>query len=171
MCIRDSTSTAASPVVCGDVVFCSAGYGVGAGAVKITKNGSNFSATELWRKPNQLINHWSTPVYKDGYLYGMFSFKQYDKGPLKCVKVATGEEVWEQEGFGPGNVILVDGNVLALSDRGQVVLVEGTPQKYNELARAKAVDGKCWSTPVVSGGRLFVRSTKEGACFDVSQKE
>jgi outer membrane protein assembly factor BamB len=31
-----TTSTAASPVVSGDIVYCSAGYGVGAGAVKIT---------------------------------------------------------------------------------------------------------------------------------------
>ncbi|MBA4148792.1 MAG: PQQ-binding-like beta-propeller repeat protein [Verrucomicrobia bacterium] len=164
------TSTAASPVVCGDIVFCSAGYGVGAGAVKINKSGSTFSATELWRKQNQLINHWSTPVHKDGYLYGMFSFKQYDRGPLKCIEVATGKEMWEQPGFGPGNVVLVDGNILALGDRGQLVLTEGTPEKYNELARAKVVEGKCWSTPVVSGGRAYVRSTTEGVCLDVSVK-
>ncbi len=161
------TSTAASPVVCGDIVYCSAGYGVGAGAVKIKKEGSQFSATELWRKPNQLLNHWSTPVFKDGYLYGMFSFKQWDSGPVKCVEVATGNEIWSEPGFGPGNVILVDGNILALSDRGFLVLIEGSPKKYKELARAKAVDGKCWSTPALSEGRIYVRSTKEGACFDV----
>ncbi|MFN7138532.1 MAG: PQQ-binding-like beta-propeller repeat protein [Limisphaerales bacterium] len=164
------TSTAASPVVCGDIVYCSAGYGVGAGAYKISKEGETFSARELWRKPNQLMNHWSTPVYKDGYLYGMFSFKQYDKGPIKCVEVATGKEMWEEPGFGPGNVVLVNNQLLALGDRGQLVLIEANPKGYKELARSKVVDGKCWSTPVVSGGRAFVRSTKEGVCLDISLK-
>ena len=54
-------STAASPVVDGDIVFCSAGYGVGGGAVKINKSGSKFTADEIWRKDNDVINHWSTP--------------------------------------------------------------------------------------------------------------
>ena len=77
------TSTAISPVVGGDVVYCSAGYGVGAGAVKIAKSGDKLVATELWRKPNELMNHWSTPVCKDGYIYGMFDHAAFGKGPLK----------------------------------------------------------------------------------------
>jgi outer membrane protein assembly factor BamB len=64
----------------------------------------------------------------------------------------------------------VNGTILALGDRGQLVLIEGTPKEYIELARAKVVDGKCWSTPVVSNGRVYVRSTKEGGCFDVTVK-
>jgi outer membrane protein assembly factor BamB len=38
------------------------------------------------------------------------------------------------------------------------------------LGRAKIVSGKCWSTPTLSRGRLFVRSTKEGACVDLSSQ-
>jgi len=30
--------------------------------------------------------------------------------------------------------------------------------------------GKCWSTPIYSGGRVYARSTKEGVCLDVSGK-
>ncbi|MFZ2643937.1 MAG: PQQ-binding-like beta-propeller repeat protein, partial [Verrucomicrobiia bacterium] len=71
-------STAASPVVSGDIVYCSAGYGVGSAAAKIAKAGGKFTATELWRtEGNTICNHWSTPVVKDGYLYGPFSFKQF----------------------------------------------------------------------------------------------
>ena len=69
-------STAASPVVAGDLVYCSAGYGVGAGLYKISKNGIRFSSTEVWRKKNDMFNHWSTPIYHDGHLYGMFSLKR-----------------------------------------------------------------------------------------------
>jgi outer membrane protein assembly factor BamB len=117
-----------------------------------------------------LANHWSTPVFKDGYLYGMFQFKEYGSGPLKCVELATGKVKWSKPGFGPGNVILVGNNVLALSDAGELVVVEATPASYKESGRAKVVEGKCWSTPVLSNGHVYVRSTKEAACFDVSAK-
>ena len=98
----------------------------------------------------------------------IFNFKKYGKAPLKCVELATGQEVWSQDGFGPGNCILVGGNLLVLGDAGQLVLVEATPKAYTELARAQVLAGKCWSTPVVSNGRVYARSTKEGVCVDVS---
>jgi outer membrane protein assembly factor BamB len=165
-----NVSTAASPVVGGDIVYCSAGYGIGAGAVKILKSGDRWEVAELWRKPNELINHWSTPVFKAGHLYGMFSFKEYGTGALKCVKLETGEEMWEQEGFGPGNVILAGERLLVLGDAGQLLLVEAEPKAYRELARTQAVTGKCWSTPAVSEGRIYIRSTREGVCLDGSEK-
>ncbi len=164
-----STSTAASPVVAGDIVYCSAGYGVGAGAAKIAKSGDQWTATEVYRmrgnKP--LANHWSTPVLFGGHLYGMFQFKEYGKGAVKCVDIKDGSVKWEKEGFGPGQVILAGDKVLALSDAGELVLIDPQPAAYKELARAKVVDGKCWTTPVLANGRIYVRSTKEAVCLDV----
>ena len=162
------TSSASSPVVSGDIVYCSAGYDVGGGACKIAKAGFAFTATPLWQTPGnkEVANHWSTPVCKDGYLYGMFSFKSPGKGPLKCVEIATGAVHWTQPGFGQGNVVLVDGTLLALADNGDLVVVDPTPAAYKETGRIKAVEGKCWSTPAVSNGCIYVRSTQEGACLD-----
>ena len=74
-------STAAAPVVAGDLVYCSAGYGVGSGLYRISKDGSKMKSTEVWRKSNEMFNHWSTPIHHDGHLYGMFSFKKYGEGP------------------------------------------------------------------------------------------
>ena len=166
-----AVSTAASPVVAGDIVYCSAGYGVGSGAVRIAKQGSEWTSTELWRSSgNAICNHWSTPVYHKGYLYGMFSFKQYGSGPMKCVELATGKEMWAMAGYGPGNVIIADDTIVALSDAGMITLVEPNPQAYKEIARVKAVDGKCWSTPIVSDGKIYARSAKEGVCLDVKPK-
>jgi len=165
-----NVSTASAPVVGGDIVYCSAGYGVGAAAFRVNQKGSTWSTEQLYRitgnKP--LANHWSTPVYKDGHLYGMFSFKEYGNGPLKCVELATGKVKWEQAGFGPGNVIIAGSDIVALSDKGELVLVEATPSAYKEKSRADVLDGKCWSHPALSEGRIYVRSTKEGACFDVT---
>jgi outer membrane protein assembly factor BamB len=163
-----SVSTAASPIIAGDIVYCSAGYGVGAGAAKISKEGDSWKAEEIWRvSGNKLANHWSTPIVKDGYLYGMFQFKEYGVGALKCVELATGNVMWAQSNFGPGNVTLTGDKLVALTDYGQAALILPSPVKYTELARFQAVAGKCWSTPTVSDGRLYVRSTKEGACYDL----
>jgi len=166
---RFSTSTAASPVVAGDIVYCSAAYGIGGGACRISKGPDGFIATELYKGEKEIPNHWSTPVVKDGYLYGIFSHKQYGSTPLKCVELATGKVKWTQPGFGQGNVILAGDRVVALTDDGQLVVVKATSQAYEEVARAKVLTGKCWTTPALSDGHLYVRSTKEGACLDLGR--
>jgi len=163
-------ATACLPVVAGNVVFLTAGYEVGGAAAEIVKNGDAFEARPLWRVKGDAVaaSLWSPPVHHDGHLYGMISFKQFGKGPLKCLDLKTGTLKWQEPGFGSGNVILANGRLVALTDAGQVVLVNPTPTGYRELARFKAVTGKCWSTPALANGRLYVRSTKEGACFDLT---
>jgi outer membrane protein assembly factor BamB len=166
---RYSTSTAMTPVASGDMIYCSAGYGVGASACKITKTGNAFAATQLWFEPASVLNsHWSTPVSRDGYIYGLFGTKQFGRAPLECVELATGKIMWSHPDFGPGGCALVDGHVLVLSDAGDLVMVKADPKTYVETARSHAVDGKCWSSPAVSNGRIYARSTREGACLDVS---
>jgi outer membrane protein assembly factor BamB len=164
-------STAMSPIVWNDIIYCSAAYNVGAGACQLIKTGDNFTAKELWRKKGELMNHWSTPVCKEGYIYGLYGWKQLGNGPLTCIELATGREMWSKPGFGSGGgTVLVDGNVLVQSDRGPLVLVEGTPSGYKEIARAQPLGGKCWTMAVVSNGKIFARNTKEGVCLDVSAK-
>jgi outer membrane protein assembly factor BamB len=163
-----AVSTAASPVVSDDIVYCSAGYSVGALAVRVSKEGDAFKATKLWLSSGKeaLQNHWSTPVVYKGHLYGMFSFKDYGKGPVKCVELATGNVKWSQPGFGAGQVIMAGDTVVALSDKGEIVQFQPTPEAYKEISRAKVVTGKCWSTPTLANGKLYVHSTKETACID-----
>ena len=138
---------------------------------KVALKGGQWSTDEIWRIPGHkhVANHWSTPVLKDGHLYGMFSFKKYGNGPIQCIELATGKEKWRTQGFGPGNVTLTgDGKILALSDDGHLVVIQASPSAYKELGRVKAVGGKCWSTPILSGGRNYARSTKQGDCIDDS---
>jgi outer membrane protein assembly factor BamB len=166
-----STSTAISPVVGGNMVYCSNGYGVGSAAAKITKDGAGFHASQLWMVDAKTLNsHWSTPVYRDGCLYGLFGFKEYAKCPLKCVEMSTGKTLWSETDFGPGGVIIIDGQLLILGDKGQLVLADASPKGYRENARFDAVKGKCWNRAVVSNGRIYARSTKEGVCLDVTGK-
>jgi outer membrane protein assembly factor BamB len=168
---RYATSTAISPVVSGDIVYCSAAYGVGSSACRISKTASGFTATRLWFQPFNVLNsHWSTPVAANGYLYGLFGQKKFATAPLECVEMATGRILWSQDGFGPGGCTLVNGDVLVLSDAGDLVLVKATPAAYTEVARSHVLAGKCWNYASISNGRIYARSTKEGVSLDASGK-
>jgi outer membrane protein assembly factor BamB len=162
-----STATAASPVVAGDIVYCSAAYGGGAGAVRISNTGSRLLPSEVWRAPGAHMNIWATPVHFDGHLYGI-----YGQGVMRlaCLDLATGTEVWSMNGVGTGGVLLVGGLLLVLTDTGDLALVQPDPSAYTEITRFTAVSGKCWNVPAVSNGRVYVRSTTQAAAYDVSLK-
>lgn len=159
-----SVSTAASPVSEDSRIYCSAGYGVGAGLFEV--NGGS-EPNEIWFKSNELMNHWSTPVVHEGHLYGIFEFKKYGKAPLQCVELATGQIKWAKRGFGPGNCILVGDKLVVLSDAGELVIASAKSEAYKELGRSKVLSGKCWSTPAYSDGRVYIRSTEQGACVEL----
>ena len=167
-----NTSVAASPVIATNLVYASAGYNTGARVARISKTGSTFTSTQIARTSNANKNHWSTPVQYGGYVYGLYGStvdpEYYGLVPLKCLNLDTLEEQWSVDGFGPGGIVLVNDKLLVLTQDGELVLVEPDPTAYTELKRFKAVNGKCWNVPAVNNGRLYVRSTKEIAAFDVS---
>ena len=78
--------------------------------------------------------------------------------------------MWDKQGFGAGQVILANDKLLALADDGELVAVDPNPKAYKEINRMQAVTGKCWSTPALSGGKVYVRSTKEAACISLGGK-
>jgi outer membrane protein assembly factor BamB len=160
---------AITPVVAGNLVYCSAGYGIGSGVCRVERFNKRRAVSEVWRlRHNEPVaNYWSTPVHKEGHLYGMFGFKKFGTAPMKCVELATGKVKWTQPGFGHGNVIMAGSVLLAMSGSGELVLVVPSREAYREIARSKILTGKCWSTPIVSRGRLYARSTTEGVCIDL----
>ena len=143
---------------------------MGASVCKVSKSDEGkFVAQEVWRTPNKLQNHWNTPVYVDGYLYGLFK----PPSSLRCVEMATGKELWSglaDKEIWRGGTVYMDGCVLVQGDKGDLYLVEATPQKFNQLGHCKPIDGKCWTMPIVANGRIYARSEREVACLDVSTK-
>ena len=163
-----TVSTSMSPVVGDNIVYHSAAYAVGARAARLTKSGTSFQISEIWRKKNELITFWSTPIYYNGHLFGLYGQDYGASAPLKCVELATGTEKWSQPGFGAGQVLLVDKTILMLTADGKLVLVEPNLSGYKELARFKALSGLCWNAPAIHNGRLYARSNKEGVCLDLT---
>jgi outer membrane protein assembly factor BamB len=177
-----STSLAVSPVVHQDMVFISGnqGYGMGSVVARVTLNNSTWTATQLWSNfgfSSTLASHWMTPVAFQGFLYGPFGVQQFDSGPtpqLKCVDMRSGAVKWSTNSFGHGATILVDNNLVTITEKGQLVLSTPNTNAYTELGRFLAIPNyadftnKCWNTPAVCDGRVFVRSTSFAAAFDLS---
>jgi outer membrane protein assembly factor BamB len=160
------TATAPSPIVWNDVVACSSGYGVGGGACQVRLKDGAWEVTELWRSPGNrdTAAHWSTSVAHNGYLYGCYGHGSYGTGPFKCIDIKTGKVMWEQPGFGHGQVIMAGNRLIVTSDAGVLTLIDPSPEAYRELARADVIEGKVWASPALSDGHIFLRSTTHGVC-------
>lgn len=171
-----AVATAASPVASSNVVYCSAAYGVGAGAVQITNSGGQLATNEIWRTPFTTMNHWPTPVLYNGYLYGIYG-QAGTAASIRCIELATGNEMWRQSAQ-MGGLLLTTGVLLVVQEDGTLLLVSPDPTGYHEVARYRALDGssssipglavRCWNVPAISNGRIYVRSTTEAVCLDVA---
>jgi hypothetical protein len=76
---------------------------------------------------------------------------------------------WKQRGMGCGSLLVADSKLLILGDKGRLVLAEAEPGEYTELGSTQVLDGRCWTMPVLAGGRIYCRNAAgDLVCLDVS---
>jgi outer membrane protein assembly factor BamB len=152
---------AACPLVVGESVFLSSGYGHGAALVKLGKAGA-----ELVWQTRAMRNHMNSSVLWREHFYG------FDEDSLTCLEAATGSVKWKQAGLGKGSLILADGRLVIMTEKGRLVIAQASPEKFQRLAEAQVLSEKrCWVVPTLSGGRIFCKNNLgEAAAFDVSGK-
>jgi outer membrane protein assembly factor BamB len=150
-------------VVDANRLFLSSGYGKGAALVEITSNGEGLIARKVWEN-SSMKNKFNSSVLHEGSVYGL------DEGILTCVDVKTGDRRWKGGRYGYGQVILASGHLIVITDTGELVLVKATPDRYTEVAKFSALEGKTWNYPAIAEGRLLVRNQTQMACFDLSRK-
>ena len=154
---------AADAIICDDKIFISSGYDKGCALLKV--NGDKV--TELWQNKN-MRNVFNCSVLWEGHIYG-FDGQHGGGGKLTCLDLATGEKKWSQGGMGTGSLMLADGKLIILGEKGKLVIAEASPEGYKELASAEILSGKCWTTPVLANGRIYARNAAgQLVCVDVN---
>lgn len=160
----ESDVHAADPIVSGDMMFISSGYGTGCALLDMSGDPPKVVYTN-----KNMANHFSTCVLKDGYLYGVTG--NTGQGTLVCMEMKTGKVQWTKGGLKMGALMIADGKLIVSTDNGTVFVAEADPKECKVLATTPVVGPTCWTMPVLADGKIYVRNAKgDLACVDVSKK-
>ena len=175
----DESVNAANPVVLGDEILLSAAY-YKIGSVLLKVNELVSEPRDVW-SGTTLEAHWSTPILLNGHLYA-FSGRNEPDARFRCVEWKTGRLMWERDEswsrgedqpnrFGRGALILADGKLIALGEGGLLGIFRPDPARLVELARwqVPGVKHPVWPGPVLSHGRLYVRSEDRLIALDAAR--
>jgi outer membrane protein assembly factor BamB len=145
---------ASDPIIAGDRMFISTGYGKGGALFKL----GNGEPEQLW-KTKKLRTQLNAAVLYENCLYGVDG-DTTEQASLKCLDLETGEEKWAQAGFGSGGVIVADGKLIALSGAGELMIAPASASGFKPTARAQVLGGKCWTAPVLANGLIYCRNSR-----------
>jgi outer membrane protein assembly factor BamB len=176
----EESVNAANPVVVDDLIFISAAYyRVGSVLLRVHSDRRHFE--ELWQS-TVLETHWTTPIHRDGYLYA-FSGRNEPDARFRCVELRTGRLMWDRDeswrrtsrqpdAYGRGSLILADGKLVALGEGGLLGMFAVDSAQPRELARFQLPElaYPCWTAPVLSGGRLYLRSEDHLVCLSLARR-
>ncbi len=156
---------AADPIISGDKMFISTGYGKGAALFDL----SQTPPKEVW-KSKVLRTQLNAGVLFEGHVYGTDG-DTVDKARLKCVEFLTGKEIWSEPGIGTGGVVLADGKLIVLSAQGELMVLPASTVGFQPTARAQVLGGTSWTSPVLANGRIYCRNSRgDVVCVDVRKK-
>ena len=133
---------------------------IGIRRIAVTHGSNGWTTEERWTS-NGLKPYFNDYVVHKGYAFG------FDNSILSCIDLKDGTRKWKGGRYGHGQLILLRNQdvLLVLSEEGELVLVSATPEKFTEIARAPALEGKTWNHPVLVGDVLLVRNGEEMAAF------
>jgi outer membrane protein assembly factor BamB len=165
---RGPTVNAATPLVLGGKLFATASYGVGAALATL----DGASAKPIWSNDETISSQYSTPVERDGILFGIHGREDVGVAELRCIDVATAKVRWAKAGFGVAHLILAGDKLLIQKSSGEIILAAADPAQYRELAAAKISNGPTRALPALAHGKLLVRAGSGGGellCFPVGK--
>jgi len=166
------TAVIPTPIVHGDLVYATAGYGAGCNLLQISRTGEKFEAKELYKssQKNVMKNQHGGVVLVGDCVYGYSDGRGWT-----CQKLKTGEAAWDDKvKVGRGSLTCVDGYLYCYAEStGEAYLVEASPDSLKLKNKFKTPkqkkEGSIWTHPVVANGRLYLRDQDLIFCYDVRE--
>jgi outer membrane protein assembly factor BamB len=175
---------ASNPVVVEDTVFITESYGPGSAVLRVAPGEFEVVRQDPNPRVQSMSAHFMTPIHHRGYLYGSHG-QGSGEAELRAVEFATGKVAWSTPGLGRVTLLYADGHLVVYTERGRVLLVEATPERYHVVADAtpmlpatpadstgatpggpgQLLDYPAWSPPVLSRGVLYLRAKDRLAAF------
>jgi outer membrane protein assembly factor BamB len=172
-----------TPRLMGDMLFVSTYYH---GPMMLHLASDKPAATVLWHgksnnpeRPDGVHCLMSTPVYKDGHIYGVCA-----NGELRCLQADTGKQLWqtyqatcgEKTDCATAFLVPQGSRYIIWNDQGDLILAELSPKGYKEIDRAHLLEPNhqargrhvVWSHPAFANCCIFVRNDKEIICVSMA---
>lgn len=169
--IDQTTAVIPTPIVRGDLVFFTAGYGRGGALLKqVASAAGEVTVEEVYPLNNKLANKHGGVVLVGDYLYG----DSDDAGVPFCAELMTGKEVWKKRGTGRGSAAFAaaDGHLYIHFADGTMVLAKASPDGYEETGSFKAAhsgERPSWGHPVILDGKLYLRENDYIVCYELKK--
>ena len=172
---------AVTPVISGPHVFVSEAYGPGSILLRFEDDDFDVVWADQKRSRQRVLRaHWATPVLCDGHLFAC-SGRHSAQGELRCINWQTGFVEWRHEQRCLSSLCGIDGCLINVTEYGQVELIAASADRFQLLSRfTPGPDGRpappdgerllkfpVWAAPVVSNGRLFLRSSDHLVAFQI----
>ena len=170
--IANSTANIPTPIVKGDYIFCSTGYGTGAALIQIHQRDGKFEVEEKYfLEAKKLQNHHGGMLLVGDYIYCGHGHNQ---GFPVCINMMTGEYAWGPErgaGTGSAAILYADGHLYFRYQSGDLALIEATPLGYKLKGkfRTDEVNGQSWPHPVIAGRKLYLRDQGTLMVYDIAK--
>ncbi|CAM2066236.1 PQQ-like beta-propeller repeat protein [Sulfidibacter corallicola] len=171
--IANKVANIPTPIVEGNHVFVSTGYGTGAALLEIVREGDGTAAKEVYfLEANKMQNHHGGMIYHKGHI---FAGTAHNKGFPICLDMKSGDIKWgpvRNEGKGSAALSMADGHLYFRYQNGLMVLVEATTDEYREKGSFMIPEVKnfSWSHPVIAGDKLYLREQDKLYCYDLKRK-
>jgi outer membrane protein assembly factor BamB len=150
----------------GDILISAVGQAGGLGTRRIAAahGPGGWKVEERWTS-NRLKPYFNDFVVHNGHAFG------FDGGILACIDLQDGQRKWKGGRYGYGQLVLLPDQdlLLVLAEDGYLALVKATLDRFTELARVPAIEGKTWNHPVLAGDILLVRNGQEMVAFRLSR--
>ncbi len=152
--------TVAQPALTGDGDILIGANKYGTRRIAVAQGAGGWTVEERWTSTG-LKPYFNDFVVHDGHAFG------FDGRILASIELDSGARTWKGGRYGNGQlVLLADQDVLlVLSEKGELALVAAIPDRFTELARFPAIEGKTRNHPVLVDDLPLVRTGREMAAF------